>query len=40
MGMEKLFSVLLFSSLPERLLRFVRENGGKIRKGNKIPKTC
>lgn len=35
MEMEKLFSVLLFSSLPERLLRFMRENGGKIRKGTK-----
>lgn len=38
--MEKLFSVLLFSSLSERLLRFVRDNSGKIRKGKKIPKTC
>lgn len=37
MEMEKLFSVLLFSSLPERLVKFVRENGGKIRKGKKNP---
>lgn len=38
MEMEKLFSVLLFSSLPERLFRFMRENGGKIRKGRRTPK--